>query len=132
MSDVPSWAIAVLGVVVVGALGFVRLKLLKPVWGWNDTSVTLHLGGRLTEVYLAEVRVVLAGRAGLVLRTLEGDTLLAKRWLTPDALEAFGGAVGLDRERLVAALETRGVREIWGKAAKSLQLPPMRSTSRHA
>ena len=126
----PDWAIGVVGVGVVGALAFLRLKLLKPVWGWNDTSVTLHLGGRLTEIYLAEVRVVLAGRAGLVLRTMEGDTLLPKRWLTPQVLEAFGVAVELDRERLVAVLETGGLKEIWGKGAMALRLPPQPVTGR--
>ncbi|MDP3234637.1 MAG: hypothetical protein Q8N26_17790 [Myxococcales bacterium] len=124
------WSIVVLGGVVVGGLAFLRLKLLKPVWGWTDTSVTLHLGGRLTEVYLAEVRVVLAGRAGLVLRTMEGDTLLAKRWLTPQVLEAFGVAVELDRERLAAALERSGLEEIWGKGAQALRLPPQQVSGR--
>lgn len=120
----PDWAIGVLGVAVVGALAFVRLKLMNPVWGWTDDVVTLHLGGRLTEVYLREVRVVLAGRSGLVLRTMEGDTLLPRRWLTPQVLEAFGAAVGLDRARLTAELETSGFREIWGKGGQSLRLPP--------
>lgn len=120
----PDWAIGVMGVGVVGVLAFLRLKLLKPVWGWTDDVVTLHLGGRLTEVYLPEVRVVLAGRSGLVLRTMEGDTLLPRRWLTPQVLEAFGAAVGLDRARLTAELETSGFREIWGKGGQSLRLPP--------
>lgn len=119
----PTWAIALGGVVVVAALAFVRLKLLNPVWGWTDDVVTLHLGGRLTEVYLPEVRVVLAGRAGLVLRTMEGDTLLPRRWLTPQVLEAFAIAVGLDRARLMAAFETSRFQEIWGKGGQSLRLP---------
>lgn len=126
----PTWAISVVGVVVVAALLFIRLKLLRPVWGWNETAVTLHLGGRLTEIYLAEVRVVLAGRAGLVLRTMEGDTLLAKRWLTPQVLEAFAVAVELDRDRLGAALEANGLREIWGKGARSFRLPPQQVSPR--
>ncbi len=120
----PTWAIVVGGVIVVAALAFVRLKLLKPVWGWTDDVVTLHLGNRLTEVYLPEVRVVLTGRAGLVLRTMEGDTLLPKRWLTPQVIDAFAAAVGLDRARLLAELETSGFREIWGKGGQSLRLPP--------
>ncbi len=119
----PPWIIVVGGLVVVVALGFVRLKLMNPVWGWTDDVVTLHLGGRLTEVYLPEVRVVLAGRSGLVLRTMEGDTLLPRRWLTPQVLEAFGTAVGLDRARLMAELEASGFREIWGKGGQSLRLP---------
>jgi hypothetical protein len=120
---VPPWIIVVGGLVVVVALGFVRLKLMNPVWGWTEDVVTLHLGGRLTEVYLPEVRVVLAGRSGLVLRTMEGDTLLPRRWLTPQVLEAFGTAVGLDRARLMAELEASGFREIWGKGGQSLRLP---------
>ena len=119
----PPWIIVVGGLVVVVALGFVRLKLMNPVWGWTEDVVTLHLGGRLTEVYLPEVRVVLAGRSGLVLRTMEGDTLLPRRWLTPQVLEAFGTAVGLDRARLMAELEASGFREIWGKGGQSLRLP---------
>ncbi len=119
----PPWIIVVGGLVVVVALGFVRLKLMNPVWGWTEDVVTLHLGGRLTEVYLPEVRVVLAGRSGLVLRTMEGDTLLPRRWLTPQVLEAFGTAVGLDRARLMAELDASGFREIWGKGGQSLRLP---------
>lgn len=120
----PTWAIVAVVVGVVGALAFVRLKLLVPKWQWNDAAVQLFVGNQVTEVFLPEVRVVLAGRQGLVLRTLEGDTLFPARWLTPQVIEAFGSAVG-DPARLKAALGAGGLQEIWGRAATQLTLPPM-------
>jgi hypothetical protein len=121
---VPTWAIVAVAVAVVVAVAVLRRRLLVPRWQWNDTAVTVFLGNQMTEVFLPEVRVVLAGRQGLVLRTLDGDTLFPGWWLTPQVIDAFGKAVG-DAAKLRAALEAGGLQELWGRADAPLSLPPM-------
>lgn len=120
----PTWAIVAVAVAVVVAVAVLRRRLLVPRWQWNDTAVTVFLGNQMTEVFLPEVRVVLAGRQGLVLRTLDGDTLFPGWWLTPQVIDAFGKAVG-DAAKLRAALEAGGLQELWDRADAPLSLPPM-------
>lgn len=120
----PTWAIVAAAVAAVAAALALRRRLLVPRWQWNDTAVTVFLGDQMTEVFLPEVRVVLAGRQGLVLRTLDGDTLFPGRWLTPQVIEAFGKAVG-DAAKLRAALASGGLEELWGRGEVPLSLPPM-------
>ncbi|MBL8920967.1 MAG: hypothetical protein JNJ54_19040 [Myxococcaceae bacterium] len=120
----PTWAIVAAAMAAAATLAVLRRRSLVPKWQWNDTAVTVFIGNRVTEVFLPEVRVVLAGRQGLVLRTLDGDTVFPARWLTPQVIDAFGTAVG-DGGRLRAALAAGGFQELWGRGETPLSLPPM-------
>lgn len=120
----PTWAIVVGVVAAVASLAVLRRRLLVPKWQWNDTAVTVFVGNQMTEVFLPEVRVVLAGRQGLVLRTLDGDTLFPGWWLTPQVIDAFGKAVG-DAAKLRASLASGGLEELWGRGDVPFALPPM-------
>ena len=81
-------------VLLLAALGYWRIRSLRPLWSWTDTVLLLSVGSRIYEVRLPEVRRVAAGRGQLVVESAQGFVPFPARWVVPELVVALAAACG--------------------------------------
>lgn len=111
---------------VIGAvLAYARRRSLTPSWAWDESAVQLVVGGRLTEIHLAEVRSIAVSHGHLVFETARGSIPVARRWVVPPFVGALASACGLPEADVQRALEASSPASLWRGEAGAFGLPGM-------
>ncbi|MDX2013525.1 MAG: hypothetical protein SFW67_25255 [Myxococcaceae bacterium] len=112
-----------MGLVVLAVAALRRRRSLVPTWGWNDVAVTLFVGGRLTEVSLAEVRALWVGGGAVAFETAGGQVAVEARWVTAPLFGARVTLSGLDEPALRTAMVAPTPMRVWRGAPGTLRFP---------
>jgi hypothetical protein len=116
-----SGALVSAALVALVALGAWRRRSLRATWVWDATALQVQFGGRLVEVFLAEVRAVRTAPGVLVFVTDQSAISIEKRWVSGQGARAIGAACGRDEEAVRRALFGRT--ELWSGRAGTVTLP---------
>lgn len=113
-----------LGVVAaLAVLAYLRVRSLKPSWAWNDVAINLVVGGRLYEVFVAELRGVGAADGQLVFETERGQIPIAGRWVVQPFIHALAVACDLADSDVQRALATPSPTWLWRGETGAFRLP---------
>lgn len=118
--------IVVLAVVL--AYSYVRSRSLQPSWAWNEIAIQFAVGGRLEELFVAEVQSVHVVGGQLVFDTTRGSTPIERRWVVQPFVRALAIACGLTEREVERALGSSSPVQLWRGGAGAFRLPTMPTT----